>query len=798
MFARHLRNSQVCLRCLRQQSLTKETEPDAIVARVGRQHRGQSGVAAAAREDVDDDDQVSIIRKSSTETSKHKWKKWRPPNTEILGVPSLGRPAEVLVLPARDRKIPTIPAGSDSKKHEIQASLDSELHPLTQEQVNDNLDLLRPPPATATGVADGESLGRLRKTLVKGFKTNQLLRYIEYKQQRPFKLKDLSRTKTGFKVRLANYIVSQLWLAASPADQNDRDQSIKSSKFTFSHPVLQAILAQSNKPLQALSEEENLRIDVLGEDLIFTPLKTATADVASQANQQVLKKLKLLQATIIKKRQRLGKRPSDGEASSPPTAEELVDLGGRHEAYIEQGPQDSHDMHFHRDNKHVVDRIQRQLFWAPHNGPASCRYFRWPQVSKNIPSILVDSDGRLAASATDSSDRRRLVLAAKVERAISSLDDLSKDEISHLAKVLNKLVVADMKSQTSRYSIPLHTETTLRLGQSLFEDGVEPEKDLFPAKRLSYDRVPNITHYLRGLAKATSEKSDTNVEDPASPVNYRVVLVPRAAAIPMSIELLVNYTPADGAKKLKLSVQRLRARFPGVQSTVLLPGSSTDFIFENSHFLTIPHSGKIPALVTTKFRELQQQVKAYLQKSYLWRETVHFPAFVTFSLPPAWKGNQPIQWSSAFSDEPNQSTKLIPDPLTSPPDDGVAPPAPSEDGMSALLAASGTQQVSKPAPKKSKSSKLKPIEIDFLLQSVQTIESDVFALKTPHAVFEHLSLRGDGLAPDEEIYQLRHEPVAQTPKARRKEGAETGQLAIKTFLTLIEAGCEVVRGVSKI
>ena len=679
MFARHFCYSQVCLRCLRPQRL----QLGAIEPRVGRQRRGQSGIAAAVQEEIDDNDPVTIIRTSSA-TKQYKFKKWRPAKTEVLGVPSLGTPAEVLVLPPRDRKIPTVPTGSEGRKHEIQASLDSELHPLTQEQVNDNLDLLKPPVATATSVADAESLGRLRKTLVKGFKTNQLLRYIEFKHQRPFKLKDLPRTKIGFKSRLANYIVSQLWLAAPPADQNDRDQSNVSSKFSLPRSVLQALLAQTSKPLQALSEGEGIRIDVFGQDVILTQLKTATADVASRANQQVLKKLKLLQATITKKRQQLGNKTSDGQVPLSPTAEELVDLGGRHEAYIEQRPHGSHDIHFHRDNRFAIDRIQRELLWSPRNEPASCQYFRWPKDVQNTPTTLVSSDERLAASATYSSEPRRLVSAAKVKKGDSWLDDLSKVEASRFANLLNKPVAADTKSQRSRYSVPLRTETTLRLAQSLFENGVEPKKDPFLAKRLIYDRIPNITQYLRGLAKVTSEKSGTSVEEPTSHITYRVVLVPRAADSPLSIELLVKYTPADGAKKLKLSIQHLLVRLQGVQSTVLLPGLSIDFVFENSHVLHIVDTGQeIPALVTTRFRELRDQVKKYMERGYRRSETVHFPAFVTFRLPQAWKGRQLIQWTNAASQKPSRLTKNTIVPGSSAGDDAT-PPAQSEDGQTNL------------------------------------------------------------------------------------------------------------------
>ena len=113
-----------------------------------------------------------------------------------------------------------------------------------------------------------------------------------------------------------------------------------------------------------------------------------------------------------------------------------------------------------------------------------------------------------------------------------------------------------------------------------------------------------------------------------------------------------------------------------------------------------------------------------------------------------------------------------------------------------LLAESRTSETS--MSQNGKPSKLKPLRIDFILQSVQAIESDTFALKTPHACLEHLSLRGDSLASDEEIYRLRSEPVVPPPEARSQEAAKAGKDANKIFVTLIEAGCEVVRGIARI
>ncbi|KAF7512328.1 hypothetical protein GJ744_001896 [Endocarpon pusillum] len=195
MWIRVSRDASVCLRCRLQitRSLLHRAphcrRPDRPSPRT------QSTAAAVVENNVEDtgEDIGENIggdvkepqrkhRTSKKRKNKLRWI-WKPPRVAKLGVSSLGKPAEVLVLKDRDRHIP---AATDDEAERSKASqprileaLHAENLPMSSESVRQSLDQIADPYRNQSKALSGEQRVELKKKLMDGFTQEQLRSYCE-------------------------------------------------------------------------------------------------------------------------------------------------------------------------------------------------------------------------------------------------------------------------------------------------------------------------------------------------------------------------------------------------------------------------------------------------------------------------------------------------------------------------------------------------------------------------------------------------------------------------------------------
>jgi len=175
------KDASVCLRCrLRiNRSLPPQT-PHAVLP-VWQNARTQS-TAAAVVEDVDEyGEEPRKEHRPSKKSKKQLRRVWKPPRVAELGVSSLGKPAEVLVLKDRDRHVPA--AAKDEAKRSktseprILEALQAENLPLSSESVRWSLDQISDPYRSKSRALSARERTELRKKLIVGFTQDQLLSY---------------------------------------------------------------------------------------------------------------------------------------------------------------------------------------------------------------------------------------------------------------------------------------------------------------------------------------------------------------------------------------------------------------------------------------------------------------------------------------------------------------------------------------------------------------------------------------------------------------------------------------------
>src|SRR4051794_38044052 len=204
MFDRAIQSAFICLRCqsrlLRQQTVC----PSSIhLRRPKSAARCQSTVVARVEEEDDDNDDdkmededaetrhnrsdiphpmpgpTSIWKKPNLDQHKGAYRKFHPDRVAELGLSSLGKPAEVLVLQPRDRRIPRMPIEDDQEDEpNLLESLQAETAPLDPEQVKQNIEQIKKPFGVGGQTLSEAQWKELKHNLVKGFTHVQLLDYI--------------------------------------------------------------------------------------------------------------------------------------------------------------------------------------------------------------------------------------------------------------------------------------------------------------------------------------------------------------------------------------------------------------------------------------------------------------------------------------------------------------------------------------------------------------------------------------------------------------------------------------------
>jgi hypothetical protein len=315
MFDRAIQSAFICLRCqshlLRQQTAC----PSSVrIRRPKSAARWQSTVVARVEEEDDDNDDhkkededaearhnrseiphpmfgpTSKWKKPSLEQHRGAYRKFHPDRVAELGLSSLGKPAEVLVLQPRDRRIPRVPIEDDreSEPHLLE-SLQAETAPLDPEQVKQNIEQTKKHFGDGSQTLDEAQWKELRHNLVKGFTHLQLLDYIrsmEKKMQNASEQvgesadtssltslsSELSRIiveeqelkrsgRNKIKRRAAISIMKDIWGFSLPAGKEEAED-MQRVTVSMSRHHIGALKAQASQPFKKIAESLNVKIDI--------------------------------------------------------------------------------------------------------------------------------------------------------------------------------------------------------------------------------------------------------------------------------------------------------------------------------------------------------------------------------------------------------------------------------------------------------------------------------------------------------------------------------------------------------
>ncbi|OCT53764.1 hypothetical protein CLCR_09554 [Cladophialophora carrionii] len=273
MLARGPKSVYVCLRCQRNLLGDNFNHP----ARVLR--RWQSAAPSrAALDDIDygDDSNSTSVHQPQDESlsrprprgKRQFWRKWKPDPTAQLGVNSLGKPAEVILLPSRDRKITQVPKGDRTERAgtTLQESLDSENVPLSGAKLAENIEQIRLLVGKMRGQLEKHEWKTLKRNLKTGFQTSQLKKYIRLRKGDHGPPPELRRNQS--KDDIIRYLAEEIWGFITPARDEIPtlpDKTGKKVKFSFNldgQAKLEHLLTHPTQPLKSIAEEHDVQIDV--------------------------------------------------------------------------------------------------------------------------------------------------------------------------------------------------------------------------------------------------------------------------------------------------------------------------------------------------------------------------------------------------------------------------------------------------------------------------------------------------------------------------------------------------------
>lgn len=331
--------------------------------------RAQSTATAVIEEqDKDGEEKVSNERPPSRRPKKRLRRLWKPSPVAELGVSSLGKPAEVLVLKDRDRHLPAATDDyadrSNTSESRILEALQAENVPLSSENVKQSLDQIGAPYRNKAKASTARSRITLLKKVLDGFTLQQLQSYcsrddqhgianpsVEQADKSKVKRQAASRPDPGERSRiekrattlaiqrektdLVKYIIHHKWALPSP----DREHSMiriplkqpKLDYFLNCIPSTLPYLADMFKVVLTISQRDAL-VEIKGE--------LAHVNAASEAFFKFVRRISVSEVRSVMK------GPSLRKIASP---EFLDHISRTHKVILswasreEQGLHETHD-----------------------------------------------------------------------------------------------------------------------------------------------------------------------------------------------------------------------------------------------------------------------------------------------------------------------------------------------------------------------------------------------------------------------------------------------------------------------
>ena len=793
MISRVTRTAYVCLRC--QSRLLRNESPFTFLPSSSRiAVRGQRRQQSTAAAQVEEEDVAEERPRPSG--SRTGFRTWRPAPVAELGVNALGKPAEVLLLEQRDRKIPE-PPEDDDKEHKPQllAALQAEAQPLNADLVRTNIELVREPHGQPGQELSQEQWLGLIQSLTKGFKTSQLVEYMRTlatEDEKSVKegvrtstlgvstqkiasiARALKRSKSNADLRsrlqwtdkrgLSAYIISEMWCMRKPVDETEM-KALGQSTVSLRPLVLKTILAQQQQPLSQLSEEFGVKIDVFqtqkklviggGNDAVAR----AKAAVATLQRQIQCVKLDL----GLRKHFFLDERLARFEGAF------LEVIGRKRHVHIEQINKDgklSFNIYYLQSEKRAAEECKRDLLLGarPSKPPSASNALLQANDKSNK---LLPYRSRHATSWVEAQVSWERWCRQRGNAAFPKDSGSQEQRDSHPSPTSN--VWRHLKSSTLFPELAASPETrcvySAVIGQVLFVKNERPlhrkalEKSglskIEPA--LSTD-VPLLAQYLTGLLPfQNSEKPGRSKREVLMGFNRAIHRLRLCSAGSQNlwpdIEVLLEGDDANKGLRQPLRIRNISAIAEERRYNYLLPDLPVDIQFNKRTHFDFYVAGRKQE---PQHRKLNQQILAYLSSAQGQDEQVFAP-FVKLTLPE--KLTQRVKEKVKASAASEKSDKL------------------QQTGPSKSVVTADTD---KSGPKL--------VQTEYTLAALETVDCASYALSSSKDIcLDHINLHDSSGGGDFQQLRLGRQSAFDLPED------DTSQ----EFPTLFTAACELASKLGK-
>ena len=609
MFARSSKSAFICLKCrlqLAQRSPHSQWLFPSDQIRNQSQRRWQSAAVAVVEDVQDHEDNPESPCPKSRPKPKYKGEKhWRPKPTAKLGVPSLGRPAEVLLLDERDRLIPKAPLEpEDGRKGDVLIEAwNTQNQSLSPEQLTKNIEHIRDQ-ALQSPDRYHEDGRQLRKRLQQGFSAKQLRNYIEQKQggsATPWKKKSQRKKQKLYsseKPQMVSYIFRHIWgiRELDVAEARETVETEVSKQVAMLHDFVEALLLADTSSLKQISSDHKVQIDFFrrpAKILVSGPLGSVKA--AQEAIVKLQSKIKTQNISITDP-ERVG-----ADIIESPLFAEIRQRYGVHLT----GSKRFVKVYYHVDKPRDLAAIRRDLWLAQRQATELSHCIVWPKVSSATSSqvfvYLSDPDSN------EGTGTGKRFIASQEQAPAPSMPQMSilqKASFSEIYKSYREAMAFPAKqSQLILKPAGTRIETRASFGQVLINDSVSKGNDVHMITRgmkASFiTQIPLLAQFLakRKLWKddgpqtssaAPSQSPDHGAVDKVSPLSeplqfrYELLLtsVRQSISLP-SFRIQLVGADANLGLGQPLQIKAVSAIFAKKTSHLLLPSQSVDIQFES-------------------------------------------------------------------------------------------------------------------------------------------------------------------------------------------------------------------------
>lgn len=675
MFARPGRSIFVCFRC--QSRLAEQSQRAQWLTPIERtpqrpQRRWQSAAVAVAEDAQDVQDDQGHPRPRPQSDNRYKGEKvWKPKRTAQLGVSSLGKPAEVLLLNERDRLLPKALAETEEGRegNVLAAAWSTENQSLSAEQLTKNIEQIRDQTRLESEKDTEGRRANLRRRLQEGFSAKQLRNYIEQKQDEASKPWRWKRHSFPVKTQMARYIFKHLWgvQASDTADVTMATEAERSRQVQISANALEVLLLADNLSLRQIAEDHKVKIDFFRH-----PSKIVVSGLSSSV-EAARESLLQWQKKVIKHNISLEASVKLGEHEDDPTL--FAEIRRRHNAHVLgrvgiAGRKQAIQICFHEDTPPDLAAIRRLVLLAQRPGPLLSRCTVWPKISSDEPyRVFLGQPGRrwngsgkrLVASSEQLAAPAVPQMSEEQKSAFSGIYKASREALNFSSSMRLKKVAAEPGMRVAHRA---------SFGQALVDDnasGVTLMLTSISERALHFtSQIPLLPQFLAKrktwkddapLISPSKPSSELAIHDPtgefhspseAAQFNYELILS-SASSTPAFPRLKIQLIGADVSLGLKqpLQISAISAVLGEKITYLLLPTQVVDIKYESQILRDVYQEGNAsdPAHATL----LSQLAKYFDDAGSL--PDPKFAPFMTLNIP---ADLRPLRIRTKVADSPHE------------------------------------------------------------------------------------------------------------------------------------------------